>query len=241
MDLQHGSETRLTLGNERDSDPRWSPNGRQVIFSSTRGPSRSPHQVSLPSSDPVQVFKFDGKQFSLDDWSPDGRYLLYHDTGRPELWARPLTGDRETILVTRSLSGFVDQARFSPDGRWIAYNTNESGRFEVKVVPFPPTGDKWQVSTGGGVQPIWRVDGRELYFLAPDASLMAVDILPGKTFEWGKARLLFKTQLSLSDSNEQYAPAPDGKRFLLVTPSADGSTPAFTVVLNWTAGLKKSP
>jgi eukaryotic-like serine/threonine-protein kinase len=241
MDLQHGSETRLTFGNERDSDPRWSPNSRQVIFTSTRGPSRSPYQVSLPSSDPVQVFEFGGKQFSLDDWSPDGRHLLYHDTGRPELWAHPLAGDRKSVLVTRSLSGFVDQARFSPDGRWIAYNTNESGRFEVKVVPFPPTGDKWQVSTGGGVQPVWRGDGRELYFLAPDASLMAVDIRPGKTFEWGKAQLLFKTQLSLSDSNEQYAPDADGKRFLLVTPSADGSASAFGVVLHWTAGLKKLP
>ncbi len=241
MDLQHDSETRLTVGNERDSDPRWSPNGREVIFTSSRGPSRSPYRVSLPSSDPVQVFEFGGRQFALDDWSPDGRYILFHDTGLPELWGRPLAGDQKNIPVTRSLSGSVDQAKFSPDGRWIAYNTNESGRFEVKVVPFPPTGEKWQVSTDGGVQPTWRADGRELYYLALDASLMAVDIQPGNTFEWGKTKLLFKTQIRPSDSTEQYAPAPDGKRFLFVMPSTEDSASAFTVVLNWTAGLKKSP
>jgi len=136
-------------------------------------------EVSLPASDPVQVFKFGGKVFGLDDWSPDGQYLLYHDTNQPELWALPLAGDRKPMLVTRSLAGFADQGQFSPDGRWIAYNTNESDRHEVKVVPFPPNGEKWQISTSGGVQPTWRGDGKELFFLAPDATLMAADVRPG--------------------------------------------------------------
>jgi eukaryotic-like serine/threonine-protein kinase len=240
MDLSRGgTETRLTLGSESDVDPRWSPDARQVIFGSTRDPSRSPFQVSLPSSDPVQVFKFSGKMLALDDWSPDGRYLIYHDTGEPELSAIPLFGGRKPIPVTRSLWGVVDQARFSPDSRWIAYNTNESGRYEVKVVPFPPTGDKWQISIAGGVQPTWRADGRELYFLAPDATLMAVDIRAGAKFEWGEPHPLFKTQLAASHQMEQYAPAPDGRRFLMVLPNSEASTAPFNVILNWPALLKK--
>ncbi len=239
MDLQRGSETRLTLNEERHTDPRWSPDGRQVIFTSSRDPSRSAYQVSLPSSDPVQVFKFTGRQFGLDDWAPDGRHLLYHDGGRSELWALPLYGDRKPIVVTRSLAGTPDQARFSPDGRWISYNTNESGRSEIKVVPFPPTGEKWQVSAAGGAQPTWSGDGRELYFLAPDATLMAVDVRSGAKLEWGKPHPLFKTSLNVIQNMEQYAPAPDGKRFLLIVPSSESSSLQFNVILNWTSLLKK--
>jgi Tol biopolymer transport system component len=239
MDLLRGSTTRLTQENVNHVDPRWSPDGRQVIFGSTRDPSRSPSQVSLQDSDPVQVFKFAGRAFSLDDWSPDGRHLIYHDAGQPELWAIPLNGDRKPMLVTRSLSGIIDQAQFSPDSRWIAYNTNESGRHDVKVVPFPPTGEKWQISTAGGVQPTWCADGRELYFLAPDATLMAVDIRPGGKFEWREPHPLFKTQLAVSYQMEQYAPAPDGKRFLFVLPASEASTAPFNVILNWPALLKK--
>jgi len=237
MDLLRNSTTRLTLEDADHTDPRWSPDGRKVIFDSTRDPSRSPFEVSLPASDPAQVFKFEGKVFGLDDWSPDGRYLLYHDTNQPELWALPLNGDGKPMLVTRSLSGFADQGQFSPDGRWIAYNTNDSGRHEVKVVPFPPSSEKWQISTSGGVQPTWRGDGKELYFLAPDATFMAVDVRPGATFSWGEPHPLFKTKIDIINNDvEQYAPDPDGKRFLFRKPA--GESAPFTVILNWTSLLK---
>jgi eukaryotic-like serine/threonine-protein kinase len=240
FDLLRGSQDRLTLKSERHTDPRWSPDGRQVMFTSSRDPSRGLYQISLPASDPVQVFQFSGAQFGLDDWSPDGRYVLYHDGGRPELWALPLSGDRKPMVVTRSLSGTPDQARFSPDGRWIAYNTNESGRYEVKVVPFPSTDQKWQISIEGGLQPAWSGNGRELYFLARDAVLMAVDIHADAKFEWGEPHRLFKTSLStLSVGMEQYAPSPDGQRFLLVAPSSEISSTQFNVILNWTALLKR--
>ena len=239
MDLPRGSMTPLTLGKEDDVDPRWSHDELQILFGSTRDPSRSPFKVSLPSSDPVQVFQFDGKLFSLDDCSPDGGYLLYHDAERPELWALPLSGEQKPELVLRSLSGFVDQARFSPDGRWIAFNSSESGRHQVMVVPFPRTGEKWQVSTEGGVQPMWGRNGRELYFLKPDGSLMAVDVRAGKKFEWEKARLLFKTQIYVNHMMEQYAPTPDGNRFLFVKPASGTSRAPFEVIINWTSLLKK--
>ena len=239
MDLLRGPVTPLTSENAAHVDPRWSPDGHQVIFGSTRDPSRSPFRVSLSDSKPEQVFKFEGRSFSLDDWSPDRSHLLYHDANQPELWAIPLSGDRKPVLVTRSLAGFVDQAQFSPDNRWIAYNTDESGRHEVKIVPFPPTGEKWPISTSGGVQPTWSADGRELYFLAPDGTLMAVEIRPGLKFERSKPRPLFKTPIPPNPQVEQYAPHPDGKRFLFAVPAEQSSLSSFTVILNWTSLLNK--
>jgi hypothetical protein len=239
MDLIRNTPARLTLESANHVDPRWSSDGIHVVFGSSRDISRSPFRVSLTSPDPVQVFKFTGRAFALDDWSADGRFLLYHDAGINELWAVPLEGDQKPVLAARSLSGIIDQAQFSPDGRWIAYNTNESGRFDVKVAPFPATGDKWQISTAGGVQPTWRLDGGELYFLAPDSTLMAVDVRSGKPFEYGVPHPLFKTQLTASYSIEEYHPAPDGKRFLLAKNLVDVSPAPFTVILNWTSLLRK--
>ena len=141
--------------------------------------------------------------------------------------------------MVRSLSGSVDQAHFSPDGRWVAYNTDESGRYEAKVVPFPPTNDKWQISKAGGMQPTWRGDGRQLYFLAPDGTLMEVDIRHGKTFEFDEPRPLFRTQIAVLPGTEQYAQAPEGGKFLFATAAWEGSSAPFTVVLNWTELLKK--
>jgi len=205
----------------------------------TSDPSRSPFRVSLPDSKPGQVFKFKGRKFSLDDWSPAGSHLLYHDANQPELWAVSLSEDQEHVRVAQELSGFVDQAQFSPDGRWIAYNTNETSRHEVKVVPFPPADDKWPISTDGGVQPTWSNDGHELYFLAPDGTLMAVEINPGAKFEPGMPHQLFETGISVSPQVEQYAPHPDGKRFLSLKPSEQSAVFQFNVILNWTSLLEQ--
>jgi eukaryotic-like serine/threonine-protein kinase len=106
-------------------------------------------------------------------------------------------------------------------------------------VPFPPTNDKWQISTAGGAQPTWRGDGRELYFLTSDGTLMAVDVRPGKTFEWAEARALFKTKLDVGYEMEQYLPAPDGRRFLFLKPAEGAQSAAATIVTNWPSLLKR--
>ena len=128
-------------------------------------------------------------------------------------------------------------AQFSPDGRWVAYQTNESGRFEVVVQPFPNASGKWQVSTAGGAAPRWRADGQELYFLAPDATMMAVPVrAAGTSFEAGTTVALFPTRIvdggTVATVRPQYTVARDG-RFLINQPVADATAAPITLILNW--------
>ena len=148
--------------------------------------------------------------------------------------------DHTPRVVANTLAEEV-LAQFSPDGRWVAYQTNESGRFEVVVQPFPDAGGKWQVSTDGGVAPRWRADGKELYFLAPDATMMAVPVTAaGTSFEAGTPVALFPTRIvdggTVTRNRPQYAVARDG-RFLINQPVADATAAPITLILNWRGGL----
>ena len=167
----------------------------------------------------------------LQDRSPDGRWLLMGQ--HASLLAYPVGQDGPpTELVTDGQR--VDQARFSPDGRTVSYNSSESGRFEVWMVRMPPTGEKQQVSSDGGVQPLWRDDGRELYYLAPNGTLMAVDMnCPEKgRCEIGGPHPLFATGIrSPSHQIEEYGNLGDGQRFVILKPS--GEAGPLTVLLNW--------
>ena len=133
--------------------------------------------------------------------------------------------------------------QFSPDGRWLAYLSNESGRAEIHVRSFPSGEGEWQISTGGGVQPRWRRDCKELYFIALDGKLMAVSIASGATFSAGTPQTLFQTRIygliPSSYLTQQYDVTPDGQRFLINVDATDTNAAPLTVVLDWTAGLKK--
>jgi dipeptidyl aminopeptidase/acylaminoacyl peptidase len=178
-------------------------------------------------------------------FSLDGRFLIYdvHETARrQDLWVLPLAGDRKPIpfLTTPADETF---GQFSPDGKWIAYSSDESGRREVYVQGFAPDRvpaaaiGKWQISTAGGDKPRWRRDGKEMYYIAPDAKMMAVPVKSGPMFEPGIAVPLFETRVA---GFFPYDVSADG-RFLMntVTEAATLSSSPITVVLNWQAGLKK--
>jgi len=176
--------------------------------------------------------------YFVSAWSHDGRFALY-SPDPSSLWSAPVSGDGQPQPVVRS-SGGVDQGRFSPDGRWVAYNGDETGRMEVFVVPFPPTGERWQVSTAGGVQPLWRGDGRELFYLEPDGQLVSVDVGAAPSFTVGSRRPLFRT--GLHDPRfmvEDYGVTADGQRFLFLMPDTDTRPPELKLVLNWPALLGK--
>ena len=150
-----------------------------------------------------------------------------------------MSADSKPILVVKPASGRVDEPTFSPDGRWVAYNSDDAGRFEVYISPFPPTGARWQVSSTGGMQPTWRRDGRELFFLAPDGTMTAVDVVLGAAPEFGVSRGLFQTGLIPNGSLDQYAVTPDGQRFLIMSPVGEAAEEPPTVILDWPALLTR--
>ncbi len=134
----------------------------------------------------------------------------------------------------------MDEARFSPDGRWVSYNSDETGRPEVWVVPFPATGERFPISTAGGVQALWRGDGREIFYLDPAGNLMTVDILHGERFAVGAPRVLFHTGLvNPSPAVEEYGVTADGQRFLIKLPAAGSAPPELKLILDWPALLGK--
>jgi hypothetical protein len=244
IDTVRGEMSRLTGGPD-DSDPRLSADGRTVLFAGTYDGRRGLDRLSLDGGMRARLYEpFQERQASRDpfsrlilhDWSRDGRFALSDVTGfHREISALSLA-DGQRQVVIRS-SGFPDQARFSPDGKWIAYNDIESGRFEVFVVRFPPTGECWQISPSGGVQPEWRGDGRELFYLDPLGMLMAVDVRATSRFQTGAPRPLFRTGLIGDSQNDEYRVTADGQRFLLRVPV--GGSIRTTLVLNWSALLKQ--
>jgi Tol biopolymer transport system component len=188
----------------------------------------------------------------VDDWSPDGRFVLYstlagianevkknaRDLYQAEIWAAPTSGARKAFPVVRTpYRAGTGGGQFSPDSKWIAFVSNESGRYEIFVQPFPGPGEKHQVSAGGGVQARWRADGRELFYLAPDNRLMAVPISvdsPDSAPAIGSPVPLFAAHLSGSPQAltvRSYSVSRDGQRFLMDVP-VETALPV-TVILNW--------
>jgi len=176
-------------------------------------------------------------------WSRDGRYIAFmrrqvKGPTRGDIWILPLFGDRKTFPFLQT--EFEEAlAVFSPDGRFIAYVSNESGRNEVYVAPFPGAGGKWQVSTAGGSLPRWRSDGRELFYMAPDNRIMSAEIgLKGGRLEIGAVRPLFQTR-SFQGPGGSYDASADGRRFLIVAEGELATSEPITLVLNWTADLRR--
>jgi eukaryotic-like serine/threonine-protein kinase len=239
IDAEQGTRARITAGQASDVDPRWSANGATVLFGSSRDPARSPFRVGLAAGTPEPVWKYGGRMFSADDWSPDGKWLLFHDASVPVLEAREMDASGapkgEPVVVARALTGTVDQAHMSPDGKWVAYNSNESGRYEVYVTPFPATGERFSVSRAGGSQPTWNGDSSELYYLTPEGALVAVKVsTSGGKFVTSPPIELARPRLAaVSSSVEQYAPHPSGTKFLFLDNVGDEKNLSIGVVLNW--------
>ncbi len=175
-------------------------------------------------------------------WSPDGQLLAFFEvnsTTQRDIWVLRL-GDRKAQPFLRTR---FDESvpRFSPDGRWLAYISNESGRFEIYVQPYPGPGGKWQISTEGGTEPAWNPNGRELFYRSGD-KMMAVDIATQASFAVGKPRMLFEgPYLPGPATSPNYDVAPDGQRFLMLKPSeqAEAALTQINVVLNWFEELKQ--
>jgi Tol biopolymer transport system component len=239
-DLSRHVATRLTFDPADDSLPIWSPDDTRIYFMSQRSGGGDIYQKPASGTGKGELLFSSGALKNPDGISPDGRYLLFDALDPKTKWDVDVLSlpDRK---VTPFVHGDFDEVLgdFSPDGRWVAYASNESGRFEVYVQPFPGPGGKWQVSTDGGTAPLWRRDGKELFYVAADSKLMAVPVKIGAAFEPETPRPLFETRLR-NDPSRHYDVSPDGQRFLLNIPLAEGTSPPVTLVQNWTALLRRN-
>jgi eukaryotic-like serine/threonine-protein kinase len=241
-DLKRGTASRLTFGPADNTNTTWSPDGTRIVFSSNQDGQYDIYQKAangLGGSQPV--FQSPGQAKHLDDLSADGRYAIYDAVGEvAELWGLPLFGDRKPFPFVRG-NFFAASAGFSPNGRYVAYMSGETGNFEVYVQTFPQQTDKWQISAAGGLQPIWGRDGKELFYLALDGKLMEVDVnTNAATFQAGIPKPLFQTQLATTyQGRNMYVVSPDGQRFLVLVPVSGTEALPITVIANWPALLKK--
>jgi hypothetical protein len=244
LDVARGATARFTFGGDHDYAPVWSPDSRRIIFGSTRT-GRCELYVGFASGEGKEELLYTADKDSFlfpTDWSGDGRYVLYTTTNartKEDLWVLPLEGDQKPFVFQQTQFG-EKNGRFSPNGKWIAYTSDESGRWEVYVREFRRNavgGTKWEISTQGGDHPIWRSDGKELFYIATDRKLMAVP-MNGNSPDLGARRseALFDTRTPFPET-VPYAVTAGGERFLSVGLVDDKPQP-ITVVLNWTAGLK---
>ncbi|MBK5295372.1 MAG: PD40 domain-containing protein [Acidobacteriia bacterium] len=238
-DLVRGIPTRFTFHPRTDSAPVWSPDGSRIVFHAAREGALNLYWKSASGAGKEEILLKSGNNKFPTDWSADGGSLLYVESDpktKYDLWVLPLQGERKPLPFRKT--EFNEWAgAFSPDGKWVAYTSDESGRAEIYVQPHPVTGAKRQLSSGGGTWPRWRRDGKELFWLELDGTMMAAGISMGQDLQAGIAAPLFES--GISNQYERYSVSPDGQRFLLAMPVGETSGGAATVVQNWLAGARR--
>ena len=244
IDLARDVPSRITVDAAPEWSAAWSPDGERIAFVSNRGNINQIYEKASTGNGTETLLPTDGAAAIPVYWSPRGDYVVFSrfrstSGGGYDTWLLPLAGDRKPRPFLESQFDKF-HARVSPNGRYIAFATNETGTYQVVVHTFPdPSGGKWTISAEGGVEPKWSRDGRELYYLAFDGKLMSVAIT-GTNFTAGRPTPLFQTPLRVTPNaptrDRRYDVAPDG-RFLIVTPGERGAFAPFTVVVNWAKGL----
>jgi hypothetical protein len=240
-DVARGLPTRFTFSPASERNPIWSPDGRIIVYDSNAKGPLDLYYKAADGTGSEKLLYADGAAKAPTSWSPDGKFLLYNTVGNTwDTWALPLgpkgaTGAPSKLfpwLAPRLQNGL---AKFSPDGNWVAYMSGESGRPEIYVAPFPGPGAKRQISTDGGSFPRWREDGKEIFYVGLNRTLMAAEVsIKSGSVEVGAIRSL---GIPVTAPHYRYDVSADGQRFLVAAPVEQKSP--LTLVQNWTALLKK--
>ena len=242
-DLQRGVTSMVT---SRGVDPIWSADGRQIAFSVVAAGERGIYVMPAFGGAERRVYTSAVPTF-IDDWSSDGKWLSAHTNRvnttdqKGEGFLIPLDpGAKPIVFGDTTAARGVDEGRFAPDGRWLAFGLSSADAGDVFLMPLPPTGERWQVSVSGGAQPRWSSDGKTLFFLATDGRLMAVDVeaRPGAPPAISAPRALFQTGLSVTLNLDQFAVSRDGQRFLIRRPEEAVAKDEIRIIVNWPELLK---
>ncbi len=246
-DVGRGTRARFTFDPSSEQYPVWSPDGRVMVFASNRSGRFQLYRKAMTGSETEELLLESKMDTIPTGWSPDGRYVTFlqladrKDVGPWLLDVSASTGSRQPVsFLPEPEAGW--HARFSGDGRWLAYDTQVSGMSasQVYVRPFPGPGRQWQVTQDGGVHPRWRKDGKEIFYQATDGRLMAAPItLQADSVEVGQARPIGSLRLPVQ-SDPSYDVAPDGQRLLVRVPLQEEAGGALTLVTNWTATLRRN-
>ena len=245
--------TRFTFERSFQGSPVWSPDGSQIAFSSNPKGRSDLYVKPANLSQPQQPLLVTDVDKTPNDWSRDGKFLLYGNTSARgivastivtagpagELWALPLTGERKPFLFLSLSAGAVSRARFSPDGRWVAYQSNASGSSQVYITSFPDHSGVWQVSTEGGGEPAWGMGGKELFFVNQEKVWVSEISQERGVPKPGPPRSLFEIRGGLAEVTDRFDVTADGNKFLLITNIETTTSQPLTLVTNWTARLNK--
>ncbi|TVL98073.1 MAG: hypothetical protein CV087_21735 [Candidatus Brocadia sp. WS118] len=234
--LSKSGNRRFTFSSDFDDDPIWSPDGKSLIFAS----NGDIYQKLSNGAGSKELLLESSADKIPNDWSRDGKFIIYttRDRVKRKLWILPLFNNQKSFPLSNS--DFMElHGQFSPDRRWIAYTTNETGNYEIFVRHYPTTGGKWQISTSGGVMPRWTREGKELCYIATDGNLMTVDVNGDSSiFEANIPKKLFQTGISdLANPRHVYDITADGQHLLLNTYVKTRNLP-ITLVVNWIKILK---
>jgi Tol biopolymer transport system component len=249
VDIMRGTPTRFTFDAGDDFAPVWAPDNTRVAFQSLRQGNRTLRQKRVDGSSNEEILLASAVLglAGPTDWSADGRHIAFAGTSQgagalTDIWALPLFGERKPFPLV-STPPVERQATFSPDGRWFAYQSVESGQVQIYVQPFPPTGGKFQVSKDGGAMAAWRQDGKELFFLSSDSKMMAATVDTTGQFQHGVPTPLFTVAAGENNAagiiGKQYAVTKDGQRFLVNVNQQQSNAIPLTVVVNWLAAVQK--
>ena len=238
LDMVRLTASRFTNNLAPDIRPTWSPDGRRIAFSSRRDGKFDLYVKPVSGTEPERLLDSSPGNKHVESWSHDGR-LLTVAIPRSGLWLFSLDGAVTRTLLRASDTAEAWQSQFSPDGRWLAYVSEESGIPEVYVEPVPATGDRWQLSTYGGTEPHWREDGREVLYLGPDGSIVSVDVGAGRRWEAGNPEPLFQVAIPDAFGGSDISLSADGEHLVVNQLVGEGAIPPINVVVNWSGLLRQ--